>query len=82
MLDIVRHDLLGVAKLSLRGVLVFGPDTAALLAAVNDVLQASGLSVVCDLGRALEWRHVPRPPGATQAATVRMEQGHRDEDDE
>jgi len=142
MLDIVRHDLLGVARLSLRGALVFGPDTAALLAAVNDVLNVTRLPVVCDLSkvddvdssglaaivmaqetahrvarhfvwlrpgarlrtmietarlaplvdiaesetdairRALEWRPVPRPPGVTEAAAVRMEQAHRGEDDE
>lgn len=142
MLDIVRHDLLGVAKLNLRGALVFGPDTAALLAAVNEVLRVTKLPVVCDLSkmdevdssglaalviaqetahragrhfvwlrprtrlrtmietarlaplvdlagsetdairRALEWRPVPRPPGVTAGATVRMDQTHRGEDDE
>jgi anti-anti-sigma regulatory factor len=51
MLDIVRHHALGVARLNLRGALVFGPDTAALLAAVNDVLRATGLPVVCDLSK-------------------------------
>ena len=49
MLDIVRHDLLGVAKLSLRGALVFGPATAALLAAANNILHATAFPVVCDL---------------------------------
>jgi anti-anti-sigma regulatory factor len=51
MLDILRHDLLGVAKLSLSGALVFGPDTAAWLAAVNDVLHGTGFPVVCDLSK-------------------------------
>jgi anti-anti-sigma regulatory factor len=142
MLDIVRHDFLGVAKLSLRGALVFGPDTAELLATVNDVLNVPKLGVVCDLSkvddvdssglaalvmaqeaahradrhfvwlrpgarlrtmiqtarlaplidtaetetdairRALEWRPVPRRPGVTGAATVRLDQAHLGEDDE